>query len=163
MNDAFAAKPLALCGAPCQAVSYSGVSLDKLSLDSVFKSAIVAGFPDKLSFSIDVGEIVGKVAPSLMKGASGANNKLFKLPNMFASSKSRRLTVDHVLLSQDSYEIEIPVGKLDESHVVGRHLKDADRAYAFPANAYILHGSKCQFTYTGMPKKINCNLKLQAT
>jgi len=162
MNDAFAAKPLALCGAPCQAVSYSGVSLDKLSLDSVFKSAIVAGFPDKLSFSIDVGEIVGKVAPSLMKGASGANNKLFKLPNMFASSKSRRLTVDHVLLSQDSYEIEIPVGKLDESHLVGRHLKDADRAYAFPANAYILRGSKCQFTYTGMPKKINCNLKLQA-
>ena len=162
MNDAFAAKPLALCGAPCQGVSYNGVSLDKLSLDSIFKSAIVAGFPDKIAFSVDVGEIVGKVTPSLMKAASGDKNKLFKFSNMFASSKRRRLAVDNVLASQDSYEIEIPAAKLDESHLVGRHLKDADKAYAFPTNAYILHGSKCQFTYTGMPKKINCNLKLQA-
>ena len=70
---------------------------------------------------------------------------------MFASSRRRRLAIDDILASQDSYEIEIPEGKLDESHLVGRHLA-ADAAYVFPTNAYVLAGSRCQFTYTGMPK-----------
>jgi hypothetical protein len=163
MNDAFTAKPLSACGTACSnsGITIGGLTLDKVSLDSLFKSGIVANFPAKMNLVIDIGEIVGKAAPAIMKGTSGADNKLFKLPKMFASSRRRRLAIDDTLASQDSYEIEIPEGKLDESHLVGRHLA-ADAAYSFPTNAYVLAGSKCQFTYTGMPKKINCNLKLQA-
>ena len=161
MEDAFNLAPLSKCGNPCSALSIAGTTADKLSLNTLFQAAIVANFPAKMTLAIDIGEIVGNVASSIMKGTSGDDKKLFKLPKMFAASRRRRLAIDDVLSSQDSYKIEIPEGKLDKSHLVGRHLA-ADAAYAFPTNAYVLAGSRCQFTYTGMPKKINCLLKLQA-
>ena len=159
MTDAFKLKPLESCSLCTANIPVVNVAMKDLSMDGFFSKMVTAVFPDeKMTLTIDIGEIVGKVAPTLM---TADNKKLFKLPNMFASSRRRRLAIDDALSSQDSFEIEIPAQKLDESHLSGRHLK-ADSAYAFPTNAYIKEGSKCQFTYTGMPKKITCNLKLQA-
>jgi hypothetical protein len=158
MNAAFTLKPLESCSACTANIPVVDIAMKDLSLDGFFKKMVVANFPDKMTLEIDIGDIVGKVAPDLM---TADDKKLFKLPDMFSASRRRRLAIDDALSSQDSFDIEIPAGKLDESHFIGRHLK-ADSAYAFPTNAYVLEGSKCQFTYTGMPKKINCNLKLQA-
>jgi hypothetical protein len=159
MNDAFTLKPLSACSVCTTQIPIINVAMKDLSMDAFFAKMVTQTFPDKkIELTIDIGEIVGKVAPAIM---TADNKKLFKLPNMFAASRRRRLAIDDALSSQDSFEIEIPAQKLDESHLSGRHLK-ADKAYSFPTNAYIKEGSKCQFTYTGMPKKITCNLKLQA-
>ena len=143
---------------PCSAAACG--SWSSWSIDSQFKTSVTSGWPTKIDLSIDIGEIVGGVVPSIMKGTGDADKKIFKLPNMFVTSRRRRLEIDAMLSERDTVTLHIPEGYLNTSYYRPLVRRLADKTWDFPAGTLIKSGSKCDLTYVGMPKSIVCTLKV---
>lgn len=105
-------------------------------------------WPEKGSFSIDIGQIVKGIAPTV------APNGVFTFPNMFKAGKARRLT--------DASLVAGPPMRVGLGGRSGRKLGiQPDKKWALPVdNAIVQKDSFCMLSYTGMPKSLQCVLSL---